>query len=104
MSASTETIAEVETEEKIDVTEPNLWNVLFHNDDKTSMHFVVAVLVEIFHKSLEDSMEIMLTVHNNGKAIVGSYTHEIAEDKMNATITAAQTHGFPLKVTIEQQK
>jgi ATP-dependent Clp protease adaptor protein ClpS len=104
MTTGTETITDVETEEKVDVTEPNLWNVIFHNDDKTTMHFVVAVLTEIFHKSIDEAVEIMLVVHNNGKAIVGTYTHEVAEDKMNATITAAQTHGFPLKVTIEEQK
>lgn len=104
MSTHNETIADVETEEKIELTEPNLWNVLFHNDDKTTMQFVVAVLLEIFHKSVEEAMEIMLTVHNNGKAVVGTYTFEIAEDKMNATIHAAQAHGFPLKVTIEEHK
>lgn len=100
---STPTI-EVETEEQIDVTEPNYWNVILHNDEKTTMQFVVAVLVEIFHRSVAEATDIMLHIHNNGRAVAGTYTHEIAEEKMNATVHAARTNGFPLKATIEEQK
>lgn len=104
MTVETSPTIEVQTEEQIDVTEPNLWHVLLHNDDKTTMQFVVAVLVEIFHKSVEESTHIMLDVHNNGYGIAGTYTYEVAEEKMNASIHAARANGFPLNVTIEEQK
>jgi ATP-dependent Clp protease adaptor protein ClpS len=104
MTVETTPTIEVETEEQIDVTEPNLWNVLLHNDDKTTMQFVVAVLVEIFHRSVQEATQIMLDVHNNGRGIAGTYTYEIAEEKMDASTHAARANGFPLKVTIEEQK
>ncbi len=104
MTIETTPAIEVQTEEQIDVTEPNLWHVLLHNDDKTTMDFVVALLVEIFHKSVAEATHIMLDVHNNGYGIAGTYTYEIAEEKRDASIHAARSNKFPLNVTIEEQK
>jgi ATP-dependent Clp protease adaptor protein ClpS len=93
----TETVAEVKTEE------PPIYRVLLHNDDYTTMEFVVKVLKEIFHKNEEEAINIMLHVHHNGMGIAGIYTKEIAEIKMYLTTEIARENGFPLLVTMEKE-
>ncbi|MCC6574749.1 MAG: ATP-dependent Clp protease adaptor ClpS [Planctomycetes bacterium] len=77
-----------------------LWKVLFHNDDKTTMDFVVGVLMKFFGHDIDKAMQIMLEVHNTGIGLAGTYPKEIAELKMEQCISAARPK-FPLKVTIE---
>ncbi len=89
--------------EKITVTQPSMWNVILHNDDKTAMEFVVLVLMQIFHKSFESAGELMLQIHHEGRGIAGTYTHEIARHKQEETLYSARTHGYPLACTIEPQ-
>ena len=81
---------------------PNLWRVIFHNDDKTTMDFVIFLLVKVFHKGPEEAMHLTMEVHSEGAAIVGVYTHEIAESKMNICINTARKSGHPLNVSIEE--
>lgn len=102
MSTKVDYDSDVAVEEEIEIKEPNMWNVVLHNDDKTTMDFVVQVLIEIFHKDLQEAMQIMLNIHNEGAEVVGTYTHEIAEEKAQTTIRAARMHGFPLLATIEE--
>lgn len=82
--------------------EPTMYNVIMHNDDVTTMDFVVMVLQRIFRKSEQDAEIIMLTIHNEGSAIVGTYTKDIAKSKMDYTIALARKNGFPLQLTIEE--
>ena len=91
-------------EEEIKLTEPKLWHVIFHNDDKTTMEFVIFLLMQVFYKSVEESTEIMLTIHTKDSASAGLFTHEVAESKMNVCVNTAQDSGFPLKVTIEEEQ
>lgn len=100
----TETVTEREVDEAIDVSEPNFWKVIILNDDKTTMEFVVMLLIEVFHKSIVDATKTMIEVHKNGSAVAGRYTFEIAEEKKETCMRAARTWGFPLKVTIEEEK
>jgi ATP-dependent Clp protease adaptor protein ClpS len=93
---------EFDVEVELEVTEPKLWRVIFHNDDKTTMQFVVFLLVNVFHKTLDEAAEIMLTVHNKGAATVGVYPFEIAEEKCAVCLRTAKAEGFPLVVTIEE--
>lgn len=93
-----EQVAE-ETELKV----PNLWRVIFHNDDKTTMEFVIFLLVKVFHKSTEEAFDLTMQVHNEGAAIAGIYTHEVAESKMNICINTARQAGHPLNVSIEEE-
>lgn len=90
-------------EEEIFITEPKLWHVIFHNDDKTTMAFVVFLLTQVFHKTIEQATEIMLMIHEKNSASAGLYTHEVAESKMNVCVNTARESGFPLKVTIEEE-
>lgn len=84
------------------VKEPSLYNVIMHNDDVTTMDFVVTVLVHIFRKSHEVAEEIMMKIHTEGSAVVGTYSRDIAESKAQYTMDMARANGFPLKLTTEE--
>ncbi len=101
MTDSTSNQAETSILEKIKLSPPRMWNVILHNDDKTTMEFVVLVLMQIFHKSFDDASIIMMNIHDNGKGIAGTYSNEVATQKRDDTLTAARNHSYPLKVEIE---
>ena len=81
--------------------EPRRFNVIIHNDDFTTMDFVVEVLVQVFFLSPGNAHSLMLEVHNTGKAIVGSYTRDIATSKAEKATRMARDNGFPLRLTVE---
>jgi len=91
-----------ELETRLALDEPIQYKVLLHNDDYTSMDFVIEVLMHVFHKSLRDSEKIMLEIHNAGKGICGIYTYEIAETKVHQVKKLAKSNGFPLLATMEE--
>src|SRR5438132_308141 len=93
-------IAEVDDETK--ARRPSLYNVLIHNDDFTSMEFVVFILLTVFGRSEDEAIELMLKVHQEGVGIVGLYTYEIAEMKVAKVTSLAQANEFPLLCTIEE--
>lgn len=82
---------------------PRMYKVLLHNDDYTTMDFVVEILVRVFGKSLEKATQIMLNIHNKGKAVCGIYPREIAETKVQTVHNLASSKGFPLKSTMEKE-
>ncbi len=81
---------------------PKQYKVLLHNDDYTSMEFVIEVLMHVFHKNLADSEKIMLEIHQAGIGVCGVYTHEIAETKVHQVKQLAKSNGFPLLATMEE--
>ena len=83
------------------VKKPRLYRVIFFNDDYTTMEFVIVALEVVFHKSPAEASAIMLKVHNTGFGVVGVYTREIAETRVEKTLTWARRDGHPLMVTIE---
>lgn len=89
--------------EKPRTKEPPRFAVYMHNDDFTTMDFVVLVLREVFFKSEEEAMALMMRVHHEGVARCGSYTKEIAETKVAVVHTRARNAGFPLRCTMEQE-
>ncbi len=89
-----------ESEEKVE--KPPLWKVLLHNDDYTTMDFVVWILQSIFNMPEEQAIQVMLNVHVKGIGVAGVYTYEIAEMKVEKTTAAAREHEFPLLCTMEQ--
>lgn len=91
-----------ELETRLALDEPAQYKVLLHNDDYTSMEFVVEVLMHVFRKSLTDSEKIMLEIHHMGKGTCGIYTHEIAETKVHQVRELAKSNGFPLLATMEE--
>jgi ATP-dependent Clp protease adaptor protein ClpS len=93
-----------ETKKKEQLKKPQLYKVLFHNDNYTTMEFVIAVLREVFRKSESDAVSIMLNVHRNGFGVAGVYTFEVAETKINKTHQLAEASEFPLKLTMETEE
>ncbi len=85
-----------------ELKEPRKYRVLLHNDDYTSMEFVIAVLMQVFRKTEEESTEIMLKVHNDGVGVCGVYTAEVAETRVEMVRQLAKQAGYPLKCTIEE--
>ncbi len=84
------------------VKEPQRYKVLLHNDDYTTMEFVVHVLQKVFHKTEAEAMQIMLNVHKNGTGVCGIYTGEVAETKVAMVTSMARKEGYPLKCTMEE--
>jgi ATP-dependent Clp protease adaptor protein ClpS len=81
--------------------EPPTFAVILHNDDYTTMEFVVEVLRRYFHKNAEEAARIMLAVHQQGRGVAGVYSHEIAETKAEQVHQHARERGFPLRCSIE---
>jgi ATP-dependent Clp protease adaptor protein ClpS len=93
----------VVTEEKPRLKKPPLYKVLLHNDNFTTMDFVVFILRTVFQRSETDAVRIMLHVHNRGVGIAGVYTYEIAEAKVAKVIALARDHEFPLLASVEEE-
>ncbi len=83
------------------VAEPPRYAVFLHNDDYTTMEFVVEVLTVDFSRPYQEAMSLMLKVHEEGKAVAGIYSFEIAETKVAKVTEKARASGFPLKLTLE---
>lgn len=98
--ANTKTGTVVTVVDKVKLAPPRMWNVWLYNDDQTSMEFVVLVLMQIFHKTFEEAQDIMMNIHNNDKGIAGTYSHEVATQKRDETVTIARQSGFPLQCDI----
>lgn len=91
----------IATVEKQKLQKPPMYKVLLHNDDYTTMEFVIHVLMKFFSKTYEESHGIMLQVHNDGVGICGIYTHEVAESKSHKVNKYSRGKGHPLKSSFE---
>lgn len=89
------------TKEKL--ARPKLYKVYLHNDDYTTMEFVIFILQKIFSKTFEEAQGVMLKVHNEGAGECGIYTFEIAESKVAKVLSLANENGHPLMCTYEQE-
>jgi len=93
----TQTILEREPK----VKQPRKYRVLLHNDDYTTMEFVVYLLKDVFALPTSKATHLMLTIHRKGKGVAGVYTRDIAETKAARVLELAQEHGMPLMCTTE---
>ena len=91
------------TKEKVKLDEPGLYDVIFLNDNITTQEFVIRVLKQIFNKTQEQADSIMKKIHNDGQGIVGSYVHEVAEQKGIETTLLARQEGMPLQIKVKKQ-
>ncbi len=82
---------------------PPLYKVMILNDDYTPMEFVIMILERFFGMTHQESFDLMLTVHKKGLAVVGVFSHEIAETKVTQVIDMAQKHSHPLQCTLEKE-
>ena len=92
------------TESETKLQRPPLYKVLLHNDDFTSMEFVVYILQTVFNHGESEAIAIMLNVHRLGIGLAGIYTYEVAEMKVAKVSSIAQASEFPLLCTIEEDE
>ena len=85
-----------------ELKEPRQFKVLLHNDDYTSMDFVVEVLMNVFGKSEAEAYAVMMSVHEKGIGLCGIYTAEVAETKVQIVHQKARARSFPLRCTMEE--
>lgn len=89
--------------QRTEIKEPHQYNVVMHNDDFTTMEFVIMVLKQIFFHTDEKATALMLQIHHSEKAVVGTYTYDIAASKVRKAIELARVNNFPLRITIENE-
>jgi len=96
---------EISIKEKIEtkIKKPNKYRVIIHNDDYTSMDFVVQVLVGVFKKQVVEATKIMFDVHKKGSGIAGIYSYDVGITKIDQTMQMSEESGFPLKLTLEEE-
>ena len=94
---------EVITESETKLEKPKLFKVILHNDDFTTMDFVVFVLQNVFNRSDADAIAIMLKVHNAGMGIAGIYPYEVASMKSEKAMNLARSREYPLLCTVEEE-
>ena len=94
---------EVLAEKKTKLEKPKLFKVLLHNDDFTTMDFVVFVLQYVFSRDEAEAITIMLKVHNDGVGLAGVYPYEIANMKANKAMNLAKAREFPLLCSVEEE-
>lgn len=90
------------SKEKVKVKNPRQYKVVMHNDDFTTMEFVVDILITVFKKDINTSNKIMMDVHKVGRGIVGIYPYDIAATKVAISLGMAKEEGFPFNITIEE--
>lgn len=93
----------VVTEKKQKTKTPPLYKVLLHNDDYTTMDFVVMVLEAVFHKNHVEATKIMMNVHQKGVGVAGVYPRDVAETKVVLVHDMARKNEFPLKCSMEKE-
>ncbi len=90
------------TKDREEVPEPPMYKVLLHNDDYTTMDFVIMILESIFGKDTTEATKIMLNVHHKGYGVAGVYTREIGETKVAMVHRMSRKNQFPLKCSLEK--
>jgi ATP-dependent Clp protease adaptor protein ClpS len=101
MTAMAQTLQNKRTDTVI--KKPNLYKVVFNNDESTPMEFVIDLLKQIFHKTHNDAVKVTLTIHEEGKGTAGLYTFEIAEQKQQEAVFVSRSNGHPLAITLEAE-
>ena len=86
----------------VKTSRPPLYKVVLLNDDYTPMDFVISVLEHIYRKNHADAVALMLEIHHKGQALVGVYTREVAETKVDSTVEYARINEHPLQCVMEQ--
>ncbi len=81
---------------------PKMYRVVLLNDDYTAMEFVVQVLENVFQKNPAEAFRLMMQVHTQGRAVCGTYTHDVAETKVETVCDLAKQQGFPLQANLEE--
>ena len=93
----------VRERQRTDLREPRRYKVIIHNDDFTTMDFVVMVLMTVFHKNQAEAEQLMQQVHHSDQAVVGIYSYDVAQSKIQRATMMAREKGFPLRLTCQPE-
>jgi ATP-dependent Clp protease adaptor protein ClpS len=85
------------------IQEPKKFKVVVCNDDVTPMEFVITMLMSVFRHTQEQAYDLTMAIHNQGSAVVGVYSYEIAEQKALDGVNLARSNGFPLLIKLEEE-
>jgi ATP-dependent Clp protease adaptor protein ClpS len=99
--SKTDTITKTRIQTKTSLQPPSMFNVIYMNDNVTTMEFVVETLKAIFHHTEESAMAITMKIHEAGSSVVSTLPYEIAEQKGVEATLLARNNGFPLNVKLE---
>lgn len=91
------------TESETKLEKPKLYKVLLHNDDFTTMEFVVFILQHVFKRTDAEAFTIMLKVHNEGVGVAGIYPREVADMKSEKAMNISRANEYPLLCTVEEE-
>lgn len=100
--ARTDLDGAVVVEKRQQTKKPSMYKVLLHNDDYTTMDFVVMVLETVFHKGRTEANLIMLNVHQQGVGMAGIYPRDVAETKVVLVHDLARKNEYPLRCSMEK--
>lgn len=99
--SKTDTATKQKIQVKTNIKPPSLFNVIYLNDNVTTMEFVIESLKTIFHHSDETAYEITMKIHEEGSSVVSTLPYEIAEQKGVEATLLARNNGFPLNIKLE---
>jgi ATP-dependent Clp protease adaptor protein ClpS len=98
-----ETLTKVKRSTDIAILEPGKYKVVLFNDNSTPMEFVIAMLIKVFRHSEEAALNLTMKVHNEGSAVAGIYSYEVAEQKGIEGTNLARQNGYPLVIKVEAE-
>ena len=98
-----ETLTKVKSTVDTVTLEPGKYKVVLYNDNSTPMEFVIAMLMKVFRHSEEASVQLTMKVHNEGSAVAGVYSYEVAEQKGIEGTNLARQNGYPLVIKVEAE-
>jgi ATP-dependent Clp protease adaptor protein ClpS len=88
---------------KVELREPPLFKIIYLNDNKTSVDFVVESLIQHFEYTAETAVTITEDIHNSGSAVVAILPYEIAEQKGIEVTLDARSNDYPLQIKLEPE-
>lgn len=101
--ATADVDVKIDEKVKVKITEPSKYKVLFLNDDHTPIDFVIELMMLVFKHTQDTAKDLTLKVHNEGSAVVGVYSYEIAEQKGLEATQLARQAGFPLQIKVDKE-
>jgi len=91
------------TKRDVVIKKPNMYKVVFNNDDATPVEFVKELLKLVFHHNDQRAMDLTMEIHEQGRGVAGVYTFEVAEQKHNEATYIARSNGHPLNINLESE-
>lgn len=103
MAALTDTIIKEKT--KLVIKQPSKYKAIFINDDKTTMEFVIELLITVFGHTAASAIQVMMETHHSGSGVAKVYnSYEIAEQEVEEAISISRSHGYPLQIKVEEER